>query len=139
MSEKWRRIPSLPEYIASSHGRVMRLPFFGPMPYGGMRQHGGTPTSGVAHEKNDMRPTIYFRGKNYRVSRLICEAFHGEAPFERAVVMHLDDNQMNNRPENLKWGSQKENLNAEKFIAYCRQRVGENSPYAKWRAKQAAE
>lgn len=66
-----------------------------------------------------------------KVHRLVCEAFHGPAPFERAVVLHLDENALNNRPENLQWGTQKENLNMPKFVEYCKSRTGENSPVTK--------
>ena len=108
------------------------------MPNGSKRQYGGKPWFGVVHAGNGMRPAITYKGKNFRVSRLVCEAFHGPPPFPRAVVMHLDNDQTNNRAENLKWGSQKENLNAEAFKAYCRGRTGENSPYVKGRAKRLA-
>lgn len=66
-----------------------------------------------------------------KVHRLVCEAFHGPAPFKRAVVLHLDENAINNKPENLRWGTQKENLNMPKFISYCKSRTGENSPSIK--------
>lgn len=135
MTEKWRIIPSLPEYIACNDGRVMRLPFIGEMPYGGDRHYGGEPTTGTVHPLNNMRPTILYKSKNYRVSRLICEAFHGPAPFPKAVVMHINDDQTDNRAENLKWGTQKENLNSARFIAYCRSRTGENNPIRKHIAK----
>lgn len=79
----------------------------------------------------DGRPSLYFRGKNYRVSRLVCEAFHGPAPFHRAVVMHVDDDPINNWPMNLRWATQQENLNTPKFIAYCRSRTGDNHPRRK--------
>ena len=62
---------------------------------------------------------------NIKIHRLVCEAFHGIAPFDRAVVL------LNNRPENLRWGTQKENLNMPNFIKYCKSRTGENSPVAK--------
>lgn len=117
--ETWRAIPSLPDYIASSHGRVMRLPWGGRMPYGGMKPYGGTPTLGAWSEV-DQRYVLQYRGKTYRLARLICEAFHGTAPLAKPVCMHLDENSRNNRPENLAWGTQKENLNAPGFLAYCR-------------------
>src|SRR5690606_24723550 len=41
--------------------------------------------------------------------RLICEAFHGAAPFPGATVDHLDGDRRNNRPENLEWVSRSEN------------------------------
>ena len=45
----------------------------------------------------------------------------------------FDENAANNRPDNLRWGTQKENLNAEGFLTYCRGRVGENNPFVKGR------
>jgi hypothetical protein len=106
------------------------------MPNGAMRWYRSKPTPGY---RADMSGLAGYRmilrigglGKTFKIARLVCEAFHGPAPFERAVVMHLDDNPGNNRPENLKWGTQKENLNAPQFIAYCRSRTGENSTHAK--------
>lgn len=53
-----------------------------------------------------------------KVHQLVCEAFHGPKPFPEAVVIHLDEDALNNRPENLKWGTQKENLNMPKFKAW---------------------
>lgn len=83
-----------------------------------------------------MRYIYNYRGKNYKVHRLVCEAFHGPAPFEKAVVMHLDDDATNNKPENLAWGTQKQNLNTPAFIAYCKSRTGENSPTVKGKARR---
>lgn len=47
---------------------------------------------------------------NLRVSRLVCSSYHGPAPFEGAVVDHIDGNKHNNRPDNLEWVTQSENL-----------------------------
>jgi hypothetical protein len=55
-----------------------------------------------------------------KVHQLVCEAFHGPKPFSTAVVIHLDEDGHNNRPENLKWGTQKENLNMPKYKAWQR-------------------
>ena len=97
------------------------------------------PHFGVSNHK-DPRPKLWLRrtGKNHRISRLVCEAFHGPAPFPRAVVLHEDDDETNNKPENLSWGTQKQNLNTDKFLAYCRSRTGENSPVFKGAKKKLA-
>ena len=137
MIEEWRYCASLPDYIVSSFGRVMRIPFMGNVPNGGTRHYGSTPITGVVHPGNENRPTVMYRGKNYRVSRLVCEAFNGPAPFENAVVMHIDDDPANNNADNLKWATQKENLNAFKFIQHCRSRTGDNSSYRKGKLKKA--
>lgn len=115
--EVWKAIPSLPGYIACSDGRVMRIPYTQEMPYGGQRTYGGEPTLGVLCKG---RYQFMYRGKNYRVHRLICEAFAGPAPFSGAVVMHLNEDSTDNRAENLAWGTQKQNMAAPGFRAYCR-------------------
>lgn len=134
--ETWRLVPSLPEYAASSFGRVMRLPFLGVMPHGGPKNYGGQPTRGVWHG-DTKRFCVTWRGHTYKVARLVCEAYKGPAPAADAVCMHLDENSRNNHPDNLAWGTQKENLNAPGFLEYCRGRTGENSPTTKARAKVA--
>jgi hypothetical protein len=128
-------IPSQPGLLASSMGRIMISPYANAERQG-PKQYGGTPTKG----QWDGARYIYSRKgfKTQKVARLVCEAFHGSPPFEEAVCMHLDENSRNNRPQNLKWGTQKENLNAPGFLEYCRGRTGENSPTIKARLKEAA-
>jgi hypothetical protein len=135
--EIWRDVPSLPGVLASNEGRIMMVPYRGSMPRGGERPYGGTPTFGVWN-KHDGRFITVIRGHTYKIARLVAEAFHGPAPFENAVVMHLDENAANNRADNLAWGTQKENLNAPGFLTYCRGRTGEDSPIAKAQRARAA-
>lgn len=129
-NEEWKTIPSLPEFQASSLGRIRCRPITRPMPHGGTRTYGGQARLGIWNE-DTKRFCIVFRGKNYKVHRLICEAFHGPAPDDKPNCLHLDEDSSNNRPENLAWGSQKENLNAPGFIEYCKSRTGEASPSRK--------
>jgi hypothetical protein len=136
--EKWRVIPSLAGLMASNMGRIMVSPYFGEMPNGRSRQYGGHPTTG--QWTHDQKRYIYVhKGKSYKVARMVCEAFHGEPIFDRAVCMHLNENPRDNRPENLAWGTQKENLNAIGFISYCRSRTGENSPNIKSKLRKLAQ
>jgi hypothetical protein len=130
--ESWVTIPSQPHLMASSDGRIMVDPYFSPLPNGGERIYGGTPTFG----QWDGSRFIYVTRKNktLKVARLVCEAFNGP-PQDKQVCMHLDENSCNNRPENLAWGTQKDNLNAPGFIAYCKSRTGKNSPAIKGRDK----
>jgi hypothetical protein len=101
------------------------------MPKGGFGIAGGVPTSGQWDGKRYIYPR---RGhKTLKIARLVCEAFHGEAPADKTYCLHIDENSRNNRPENLKWGTQKENLNYPGFIAYCKSRTGENNPHIKGR------
>lgn len=134
--EVWRDVPSVAGVEASSEGRLRLKPFVGQMPHGGSRIYGG---KALAGQWDGARLIWQHKGRTRKVARLICEAFHGPAPFPRAVCMHLDENSRNNRPENLRWGTQRENLNAPGFKAYCRTRIGERSPTTKARrAREAA-
>jgi hypothetical protein len=145
MGEIWRDVPSVPGILVSSEGRIMYAPHREPMPHGGERCYGGQPTFGIWHKQN-ARFEIPIRAKGgkrkkrivttYKIARLIAEAFHGPPPFDGAVVMHLDENAANNRPENLKWGTRKQNCNAEGYLAYCRGRIGENNPRIKSRRQK---
>lgn len=40
---------------------------------------------------------------------LICLAFHGPKPSWSSVVRHIDGDSKNNTPNNLRWGTEKEN------------------------------
>ncbi len=136
MTETWKSILSEPDLEASSLGRIRVIPYEAEMPRGGKRTYGGVPTFG----QWDGERFIYCRRghKTLKVAKLVCEAFHGPRPFPKAVVMHDDEHSANNRQENLKWGTQKENLNYPGFLAYCAERTGANNPYRKGKREQEA-
>lgn len=144
MDEIWRPVPSKPGLMASSLGRIKLPESTREMPNGGTHTIKPKPSFGTKTRASKTARHQYY-GKysakfgNIKVHRVVCEAFHGPAPFERAVVIHIDENALNNRPENLRWGTQKENLNMPNFIAYCKGRVGDMSPINKHKAKIAAQ
>lgn len=119
INEEWRTSISLPDYEVSSLGRVKRKSYESKMPNGGVRKYGDKPHYGFDSKKS---MTFVYKGKTYKVHQLVCEAFNGSKPFDSAVVMHLDENYKNNEYSNLKWGTQKENMNAPGFIEYCKNR-----------------
>lgn len=123
--EIWKQIPSLPACEASSWGRVRVIPYEIEMPRGGTRTYGGFARYG---DWNVTRFTLFFRNRNYKIARLVCEAFHGPAPIGKNVCMHLDEDASNNRSSNLEWGTQKQNLNFPGFLKYCSERTGEGNP-----------
>ena len=133
--EVWKVVPSEPWCLASSEGRLMVAPYIVEMPNGGTRQYGGEPYFGVWN-KQDARFIIVHKGSTHKVARLVCEAFNGAAPDVESVCMHKDENAANNRPDNLAWGTQQQNLNAPGFLDYCRSRTGDRSPLVKGRAKR---
>lgn len=91
--------------------------------------YGGDPHFG---QWDGVRFILQYKGKTRKVHRMVCEAFHGQAP-EGTICMHIDEDSRNNKPENLTWATQKENLNCPGFIAYCKTRTGANHPKAKRR------
>lgn len=88
------------------------------MPHGGLRKYGGKAWTG-AWDSVQHRFVFLYRGKTYRVARVICEAFNGPAPREGLDTVHIDEDSSNNQPSNLKWGTHKENMNCDKFRDYA--------------------
>jgi hypothetical protein len=125
MAEIWKPVPSLPGVMASDQGRLLLPPRHAALPNGGVRLYLPKPAVGCVTSAAKGAKHVYLNYwtrhfGNIKVHQAVCEAFHGRAPFAEAVVIHKDENALNNRPDNLKWGTQKENLNAPSFIAYCR-------------------
>ncbi len=97
MVREWREIPGYPGYEASDDGRVRKVVEMA------FERHfaDGRRTIRVRHEGGKRR--------RHLVSRLVCLAFHGEPPEEDMAASHLDGNEENDRPGNLRWESQEEN------------------------------
>ena len=77
--------------------------------------------------------------KTYRVHQLVCEAFHGPRPSPSHIVLHLNEEASDNRPENLRWGTRKENQNFPKVKAAFRARTGAKSPISIYLARVAQD
>lgn len=130
-----KNVASIEGALANDLGEIKLPSKTSKMPNGGQRSYEtkwrrGTKTKARKSARHEYFGIVYC-GKNYKVHRLICEAFHGPAPEGKNVVIHIDENALNNRPENLRWGTQKENMNMPRFIEYCKGRTGENSPATK--------
>ena len=127
LEEVWKVVPSDPTLEASSLGRIRVVPHPVPTHNGGIRMAGGVPTS--SQWAKDAQRYLYCRRgyKTRKIAALVCEAFHGSRP-EGLNCLHIDEDSRNNKPDNLKWGTQKENLNCPNFLEYCRSRTGENNP-----------
>jgi len=113
--EIWLTVPSRPELEASSHGRIRVVPWVGKMPCGSPRTYGGQPSFGQINSASKEARSLFFnlcyRRKNTKVHFAVCEAFHGKNPSGKRGVRHLNENGLDNRPENLMWSDQKTNLN----------------------------
>lgn len=113
-SEEWRAVVGYEGlYEVSSCGRVRRLMEFLPS--------ADDPT---LYKPSRYRIISAYRGPNgypqarlskaakaktCLVHRLVCEAFHGPAPKGQSHVAHWDGDRANNRAENLRWASPREN------------------------------
>ena len=95
-TEEWRTVLSAPEMEASSLGRVRR--------------------TSPNHARMVLR--VQSLRRTFNVARLVCEAFHGLPPADKPNVLHGDEDALNNRSTNLRWGTQKENLNAPLYLAH---------------------
>jgi len=134
--EIWKESNTHHGLMISSNGRV-RLPVVqSTLPNGGIRIHKTSPTFGHKSRSRKGASHEYMSVRNRRlgtmkVHQLVCSTFHGKKPTPNSVVIHIDEDGCNNHATNLRWGTQKENMNMLKYIAYCKSRTGANSPSAK--------
>lgn len=49
-------------------------------------------------------------GGSRRVNVVVCSAFHGRRPSDKHQALHNDNNRLNNRPSNLRWGTHQDNM-----------------------------
>ena len=116
-SEIWKPIPDFPEYEISNYGRV-RSYWHKPMKGSGGRPIIiGTPTiiTPVITSTNRSKQGYFFiplrkDGKrcNCYIHRLVLLSFIGPAP-KGYVCCHNDNNSLNNKLENLRWDTPKNN------------------------------
>jgi hypothetical protein len=117
MDEIWKSIPGYEtHYEASSHGRVRsrrrlvvdirndkeRRRIF--------KERILSPNIQVSRgSRHSVMLSVQGKTKRILIARLVCLAFHGLPPEGKENVLHYDDDSSNNVPENLRWGTHKEN------------------------------
>lgn len=111
MEEIWSPVPGNPIYQASSQGRIRSLPRWVKNPNGYALKTGRilTPSQGTTDR---LKVSIYEEdgSKTSRsVHSIVCSAFHGPAPEDKPWALHRNGDHRDNRPENLYWGTPKEN------------------------------
>lgn len=104
-SEEWRSIPGLERYEASSLGRVRHKER--KVPLKGHVNRAGYPAFGYVDIDN--KDARHYKTRNMFFHQAVALAFHGQPSDPSLIVMHLDNDKTNNRPENLKWGTRAEN------------------------------
>jgi len=94
--EVWKPIPEFPKYEVSNLGRVKHWHKI-------MKVH--FRPDGYSQIQISRDGMIYHK----RLHALICAAFNGPPPFADAKALHRDDDRTNNNPNNLYWGTPKQN------------------------------
>jgi HNH endonuclease len=119
---EWRILHEFPDYEVSNDGRVRRLTLGSNMKAGTLLRVGmspkGYPKYGLTSPSGE------------RVTRnahtLVAAEFLPPAPAPRMLVLHEDDNRLNCRDTNLKWGTHKNNT--ADAIRNNRLALGESHP-----------
>lgn len=108
MIEEWRKIPSFPNYEASSFGRIRRVD--------GQKWTKGEALKGHPL-RGYLRVSLYKDAKAFSrfISCLVCEAFHGPRPTPKHHAAHGDGVKANNFSSNLRWATPSEN-EQDKFL-----------------------
>ena len=108
--EEWRGVVGYEDrYEVSSLGRVRSMPTT--LPDGRNWQGKIRKLTLCGEPVRYLRLTLHKDGsrKLGLVHRLVCEAFHGPSPEGKPWALHRDGNNLNNRADNLYWGSPLEN------------------------------
>lgn len=108
----WSPIPNS-TYEASTDGQIRRV--------------GGKPLAQqTVRGYRYVKLRLADRSMMFRVHRLVCLAFNGPKPTGATCVRHLNGDKLDNRPGNLRWGTDKEN--AADTILHGRQVSGFDHP-----------
>lgn len=99
--EIWRDVPGWPLYQVSTHGRLRSF------------HRGKLCTLTGGRDRDGYRRAVLCTGtgekKSIRLHHMVLWAFHGPCP-EGLVGRHLDGDLSNNRPDNLAWSTQRDNI-----------------------------
>lgn len=128
--ETWRPIPFTDRYEASSYGRIRSVDRIQQVGLRFCRYRSRLisrlPGNALGHLK--VRLGLPEGAQNLWAHRVIAAAFLGPAP-DGAMVLHRDGNPANNRPENLRYGTQTDNM--EDRRRHSRGNEGSRHPMAK--------
>jgi len=117
MNEEWRSIPGYDGYEVSNLGRV--------------RGSRGWILKPLISSNHHYHIGLFKIGKRILrlVHSLVLEAFVGPCP-DGMECRHLDGDPANNRLDNLRWGTHREN-EADKILHGTARTIGETNPMAK--------
>ena len=106
-NKTWHPIPFAPDYFVSDTGVVASI-----KPMRNFAKPPNTPRSLTTQPDKDGYLKVVLRidgvPKTMRVCRIVCWTFHGPPP-KGQMVRHLDGSKNNDTPDNLAWGTPKDN------------------------------
>ncbi len=104
--EIWKPVPVFHNYEVSSLGRVRRRTASSRSPVGHIM-------TGVPAGNGYLGVCLSHEGtvKRHAVHRLVCTVFHGPCPDWASDATHINGRKPDNRAENLKWATSKQNQN----------------------------
>lgn len=103
-TEAPRPAPSFPGFFAAADGRIFRS-----TPTGELVTATVLPDEPGRYLRVNV-PTAERARRRVRVHTIVADAFLPPRPFPAAVVRHLNDDKLDNRADNLAWGSHGQNL-----------------------------
>lgn len=116
MKEMWRSIPDYFMYKVSTWGRVKSF-HSGSWRFLSQARSAIYPTVNLVHQDR--------KNKTFRVHSLVMSAFVGPCP-KGKICRHLDGNPNNNRLDNLKYGTYKQNEQDKKAVGTYYTRITSN-------------
>lgn len=111
MTETWKAVPGFPNYEASTEGRVRSLDREIVNVNGVRIFRRGVVLAQAKNSTGRYVVSVYRDGVQVRsaVHRVVCETYHGPPPEDKPWALHRNGKHHDNRPENLYWGTPKEN------------------------------
>lgn len=127
--EEYRKIPGLPIYYeVSNFGNVRTLDHHVKGRWGYMCLKGKTLKQ--CTDKKGYKFVTLEKSKTYKIHRLVAKAFISN-PCNKPCIDHIDGNRKNNRAENLRWVTCKENNNNPITIKKYKERIEGKHPNSK--------
>ena len=110
MEEEWKPIPGYEGYEVSNHGRVRSLDRTIHRKDGRTRRLNGKLLKPAKNKGGYLTVGLWKDGKEKKklIHRLVLEAFIGERP-EGMETLHADGAPSNNKVNNLRWGTSRDN------------------------------
>ena len=107
--EEWRDVVENPDEGLCRAALAVRHQWPRVSSHGRYRDMSGIVKSPIARKDGYKEAGIL--GKSHKLHRLVCRAFHGEAPSpDHTEVDHIDGNPGNNHKDNLRWVTRAENI-----------------------------